>query len=150
MKTVLPFAAALLAAALAASSPARADDGCLPEIHDAWLRQPPMAMPMLAGFARIENGCGRPLAVVSAHSEAFGSVELHETTVVDGVSRMRAVPRLALAPGASVELKPGGLHLMLMRPAAALAPGDAVPVSLRLEDGRSVEARFEVRAATSR
>ena len=57
-----------------------------------------------------------PVTIVGASSPAFGEVSLHETRIVDGVSRMRALPELRIAPGDSAVLKPGGMHLMLMQP----------------------------------
>lgn len=124
--------------------PARADD-CVPTIEDGWVRLPPAQMPMTAAFGRIRNGCESSVAVVAASSPAFASVELHETRVVDGVNRMRHVPVLRIAPGEGAELKPGGLHLMLMRPHAPLAEGEGVVVELELADGKRVTASFEVR-----
>ncbi|MEN1939639.1 copper chaperone PCu(A)C [Luteimonas sp. MJ246] len=158
LRTLVP--AALLCAATAgasASGPARTDAQaasgpatCVPRVVEGWLRSPPMPMPMMAGFARIENPCAIDVAIVSAHSDAFASVELHETTVVDGVSRMREVPRLPVAAGDAAVLQPGGLHLMLMRPVAPLQSGDSARVEFSLADGRSIGADFEVRAADAR
>ena len=50
----------------------------------------------------------------------------------------------------AVELKPGGLHLMLMQPKDSLKPGDAVEVVLELEDGQTSAVELEVRAPTGR
>jgi copper(I)-binding protein len=100
---------------------------------------------MAAGYGEIRNGCATAVAVVAAGSKAFGDVSLHETTLVDGVSRMRAVERLPIAPGASVVLKPGGLHLMLMQPEVPLAKGKQLPLRLSLEDGRKVDGTLQVR-----
>lgn len=131
---------------LAASSAASAAE-CVPKISEGWVRMPPVAMPMMAGFGRIDNPCGNPVAIVGASSAAFGDVSVHETRVVDGVSRMRALPELRIAPGESAVLKPGGLHLMLMQPAASLQPGSKVAVEFRLKDGGKVLGEFVVRKA---
>lgn len=130
----------------AASTVAPAAD-CVPQVREGWLRMPPMQMPMLAGFGRIENPCAMPVTVVGASSAAFGEVSLHETRVVDGVSRMRAMPELRIAPGGSAVLKPGGLHLMLMQPSAALKPGSKVAVEFTLKDGGKVLGEFVVKKA---
>lgn len=118
---------------------------CTVAVRDAWVRLPPARMPMAAGFARIENDCATPATVVSASSPSFGAVELHETRVVDGVSRMRHVPELRIRPADAAVLKPGGLHLMLMRPHAPLREGSKVVVELVLSDARRVLGEFEVR-----
>ena len=128
-------------AALAANKP------CLPVVRDAWVRLPPGNMPMMAGFGRIENRCGMPVTVLRASSPSFASVELHETKVIDGVSRMRPVPELRLAPNGAAVLKPGGLHLMLMKPSAPLNPGSRVVLQFELAGGGKVLGEFEVRKA---
>ena len=118
---------------------------CLPVAKAAWVRLPPVAMPMMAGFARIENPCSSPAAVVGAESLAFADVSLHETRQEAGISRMREVERLPVAPGKAVELKPGGLHLMLHGPYQPLAAGEKTVITLRLADGRALPVQFEVR-----
>lgn len=104
-------------------------------------------MPMAAGYGQIRNDCREAVVVVAAGSKAFGDVSLHETTLVDGVSRMRAVERLPIAAGATVALKPGGLHLMLMQPEVVLKEGAQLPLRLSLEDGRKVDGTLQVRSA---
>jgi copper(I)-binding protein len=118
---------------------------CRPQIREGWVRMPPGRMPMMAGFGRIVNPCPMPAKIVSARSPSFGSIELHETRLVDGISRMRPVPELRLAPDGSAVLKPGGMHLMLMRPSAELKPGSRIVVEFVLADGASVFGEFEVR-----
>lgn len=124
--------------------------GCLPQVREGWLRLPPVSMPMLVGFGRIENGCGTAVSIVAASSPAFADVSLHETRIVDGVSRMRAVPALEIAPGKSAVMQPGGLHLMLAQPQAALAAGGRVSVEFTLSDGRRLQGEFEVRSPDAR
>lgn len=128
-------------AALAAKKP------CMPVVRDAWVRLPPGNMPMMAGFGRIENRCGMPATILRASSPSFASVELHESKTIDGVSRMRPVPELRLAPNGAAVLKPGGLHLMLMKPSALLNPGSRVVLQFELAGGGQVLGEFEVRKA---
>jgi len=134
----------LLGLLFAASLPAVAAE-CLPKVQGAWIRMPPVAMPMMAGFARIENPCRTPVAVVGAESLAFADVSLHETREEGGVSRMREVERLPVAPGKRVELKPGGLHLMLHGAYAPMIAGEKVVITLKLADGRTLPVQFEAR-----
>lgn len=102
-------------------------------------------MPMMAGYGRIENRCQRPLHIVSASSPAFGGVSIHETRIVDGISRMRPVPGLTIEPEDAAVLAPGGMHLMLMQPLAPLQPGDTVVVEFVLEDGGVLAGEFRAR-----
>ena len=63
----------------ATAHPLQAED-CLPVVESGWIRQPPMAMPMMAGFGVVRNACDAPATIVSASSPAFGSVELHRSS----------------------------------------------------------------------
>jgi copper(I)-binding protein len=137
-------ALALVAASLVVAVPARADE-CLPVVHEGWVRMPPAAMPMMAGFGTIENRCAAPVTVVGVSSPAFAEASLHETRIVDGVSRMRALPELRIAPGSAATLKPGGMHLMLMQPRSPLKPGSRIVVEFALNDGGKLLGEFVVR-----
>ena len=137
----------VLCAAAASASASAAESRCV-TMEQGWARLPPNpAMPMTAGYGVIHNGCSRAVVITGATSSIFGDVSLHETTIVDGVSRMRAIERLPLAAGARAELKPGGLHLMLMQGRGALKEGQAVPLRLQLEGGGEASAALTVRKA---
>ena len=125
------------AAASAAAAPA-----CL-VLEQGWIRMPPAPRPMLAGFGRIANHCGQPQVVVAARSPRFGEVSLHQTRVVDGVSRMRELERLPIAAGGQALLQPGGL----LQPDSTLVEGERVPLVLVLEDGRELQAALVVSTA---
>lgn len=118
---------------------------CAPQVRDGWIRLLPGGMPMQAGFGRIDNGCPMPATIVSASSPAYANVELHESRTVGGISRMRAVPELRIAPDGAAVLQPGGLHLMLLQPRATLKPGSRVVIKFKLKDGRNLLGEFEVR-----
>lgn len=136
------FLAVLLFGAWASSVEAKE---CTPKIREGWVRMPPGKMPMAAGFGRIINPCPMPVTIVGASSPSYASVELHETRMVDGVSRMRHMPELRLAPDGAAMLKPGGMHLMLMKPRVALQPGSRIVIEFELKGGRKLLGEFEVR-----
>lgn len=112
------------------------------EASGAWIRIAPPGAMMLAGYLTLTNNGDTVAELESVHSEAFGSVEVHRTEVVDGISRMRAVPSLRIAPGESVTLSPGGMHLMLMQPAADL--GERVPMVFVWRDGSRLTVAFSL------
>ena len=118
---------------------------CTLQVRDGWIRLTPVKMPMMAGFGRIENRCPAPVTITSVRSPAFGDVSLHETRIVEGVSRMRALPELRIAPDGAAVLKPGGMHLMLMQPRAPLKEGSRVVVEFTLKDGGVLRGELEVR-----
>jgi hypothetical protein len=77
--------------------------------------------------------------LVGAPTYVAAVVELHATRVEDGVVRMRPLEGgIAIAAGGMVELRPGGLHLMLMGQTRDLNPGDRFDVLLRFDVAGSV------------
>lgn len=122
-----------------------AADACAPVIEKAWVRAAPPGATTLAGYLVLHNPCSAAVVVTNVESRDFGMPMIHRSQLVDGVSRMRHVGELALAPGESLVFEPGGLHLMLMKPQRALAEGDEVGVRLVLAGGRRVFALFPVR-----
>jgi len=137
------LAVAGFASATVHAAPAKT---CVPQFRNGWVRLPPTpSMPMAAGFGEFVNDCAQPMAVVSASSAGFDEVSLHETAQVEGVNRMREVPRLVLPVNGKVALAPGGLHLMLMQPKQVLAEGASVAVTFTLEDGSTLPATLQVR-----
>lgn len=129
------------AGALAQSAPAGFS------ISGGWFR---LVMPSLpaAGYFTLSNASARPRALVGAASPACGMLMLHQTVSKNGEEQMVMAPRVPLPAHGAVRFAPGGYHLMCMSPGAAMRVGQSVPVTLRLDDGATVEARFAVRGAT--
>ncbi|MFW2405580.1 MAG: copper chaperone PCu(A)C [Gammaproteobacteria bacterium] len=71
---------------------------------------------MSAGYFVITNNTDESIHITSIVSPQFESVEIHETTVTNGISRMRELDSLLVPAQSSVTLERGGKHLMLMRP----------------------------------
>ncbi len=72
-------------------------------------------------------------------------MELHETIRQGDVMRMRPVPKLEVPSGGVLEMKPGGLHLMLINLKRDLHPGDRVHVTLTFERGAPVSLEVPLR-----
>ena len=122
------------------------------QVRDAWARATPMLpsgghMHGTTGavYLTLRNGGAAPDALVAAQSDVAGTVELHETTMDGAVMRMRPVAKLALPAGATLEMKPGGLHVMLINLKRALAPGDKIPLTLTFEHAAPLVLEVPVR-----
>ena len=85
-------------------------------VSELEVTKPMPGRPMSAGYLVLTNNTDEPLRITSVDSPQFGSVEVHETTIIDGVSRMRELAELIVPARGSVTLERGGKHLMLMRP----------------------------------
>jgi copper(I)-binding protein len=86
-----------------------------------------------AVYVNIVNPGTTPDAVVAATSDAARLVELHETRNEGGVMRMRPLAKFEVPPGTTLEMKPGGRHVMLLGLTRDLKPGDVVRVTLTFE-----------------
>jgi len=71
---------------------------------------------MAAGYLELINQSGKDVRINRVSSPEYGSVEMHETVVEDGIARMREIPELEIADGDTVVFERGGKHLMLMQP----------------------------------
>lgn len=115
------------------------------EFSDGWIKNLPAAVPVRAGYMTIHNPGSRVVSIVSLHSDAFASVEIHETRMLDGMMRMDPVPMLTIAPGETVQLAPGGLHLMMMQPAQPTRPGEVHRITIEFDDGSMQTLELTVR-----
>jgi copper(I)-binding protein len=118
-------------------------------VFDAWIRAAPPGANMVAGYATLKNTGDEPIAILTVQSEAFRMTSLHETVIEEGVSRMRELHRLKIAPGETIQMRPGGKHLMLMQPRHEIPVGDKVEMLFLLVDGTRIETYFDVVAADS-
>ena len=101
---------------------------------DVEITRPMPGRQMSAGFFVLENNTDADIPITSVTSPQFGAVEFHETTIEDGVSRMRELDVLIVPAHGSVTLARGGKHLMLMRGENV---GDSIALQL-LSDGETV------------
>jgi copper(I)-binding protein len=142
MSRTLGFRTVLTAVLLAATAFAHAE-GKL-GVYDAWVRAAPPDSRVMAGYATLKNTGDAPIKVLTVQSNEFRQSSIHETVVDRGVSRMRELPRLDLDPGATIEMKPGGRHLMLSEPRHPIVVGEKVEMVFLLTDGTRVETYFDV------
>ena len=114
------------------------------KIEQAYTRATMPGQQVAGGFMKIENKGGPVDQLVSASSPVAGEVQLHEMSMEGNVMKMRQVKDIAVPAGGSVELKPGGLHLMFMNIKAPLSAGETVPVKLKFAKAGEVEVRMPV------
>ena len=117
------------------------------EVKDAWVRATVPGQKGTGAFMNITAKDGAKL--VGASSPVAGVVEVHEMKMDGDIMRMRAVPVLELPAGQTVQLKPGGYHVMLMELKQGLPKDSTVPLTLRLQDAHGVETRMEVSVPVS-
>lgn len=103
--------------------------------------------PVGGGFVTITNKGGAEDKLIGATSEQAGEIQLHEMSMQGDVMKMRQLPDgIAIPAGATVELTPGGLHMMFYKVTAPFKEGQSVHVTLKFEKAGDVEVVLPVGA----
>ena len=141
--------AAILVTLLALTGTAAAHDyevGAL-TIKHPWSRATPKGASVAGGYMTITNTGTTPDRLIGGSVEAAKRFEIHEMSMEGGVMKMRELPKgLEIAPGATVELKPGSYHVMMMNLSKQFMQGDKVKGSLTFEKAGKVDVEFSVEA----
>ncbi|WP_245906191.1 copper chaperone PCu(A)C [Teichococcus aestuarii] len=116
------------------------------EIGHPWSRAAPANITG-AGFMTLRNTGTTPDRLVGGSADIARAVEIHTHIHEGGVMRMRPVEGIEIAPGAEVQLAPGGYHLMLIGLKQALRKDDRVPVTLVFERAGRITVELAVAAA---
>ncbi|MEO7054069.1 MAG: copper chaperone PCu(A)C [Rhizomicrobium sp.] len=142
MKTVLITLLFSTIAGAASAAPAL-------RIENPWIRALPGTVPS-GGYFVLHNDGKAQVTLTGAESPACGMLMLHLSENQGGMSSMRHVDSIDVAPGGALEFKQGSYHLMCMQPKPAIKPGAKVPVTLTFQDGAKITADFPVRDATGK
>jgi periplasmic copper chaperone A len=115
------------------------------DVKDGWVRATVAQQKATGAFMQLTAVKNTRLVQVS--TPVAGVAEIHEMSMADNMMRMRPLTAgLDLPAGKTVELKPGGYHLMLMDLKQAIKEGDEVPLTLVLEgaDGKRTNQEVKV------
>lgn len=118
------------------------------EIKHPWAKATIAGQPVAGGFFKVVNNGTEPDRLLKVTSGVSDMIQVHEMKVEDGVMKMGEVPGgLEIAPGATVELKPGGLHVMFMGIKAPFKEGETVKATLTFEKAGTIDVEFKIDAA---
>lgn len=114
------------------------------KIGHPYTRTTPPGAVAAGAYLSIENKGKAADKLLRAASPAAGLVELHSMSMDGNVMRMRAVPSIDVAAGATVKLAPGGLHVMLQDLKRPLKEGERIPMTLVFERAGEVKVELAV------
>lgn len=136
--------ASLALAGCGATADASSDDSAAPAgenvtITDGWVKAADSGMS--AAFGELTNSGSDDVTVVSATTEASSMIELHETVENEtGEAIMREIDGgLVIPAGSTLDLEPGGSHIMLMGLTDSLEAGEEVTFTLTFSDDSTYE-----------
>jgi copper(I)-binding protein len=138
------LAGALLALSFGVSQAHDYTVGAL-EIGHPWARATPKGAAVGSGYLKITNKGTAPDRLIGASFSAARRVEIHEMAMSGGIMQMRPLKNgIEIKPGETVELKPGGYHIMFMSLKQPLTKGQRVKGTLTFEKAGPVDVEFAV------
>ena len=111
--------------------------------ENAWVRLLPPSMTTTAAYVTLTPSHDDRL--VGARSDIATRVEIHESSMVDGVMNMRPLDGIDMKDSIAVQLKPQGIHLMLIGLTRPLKEGEMIGIELELEQTGVQKIPFTVR-----
>jgi len=115
------------------------------QISTAWARATPKGAAIGGGYLKITNTGNSPDRLIGGASPVSDKFELHEMSMDNGVMKMRPVAGgIEIKPGETVELKPGGFHIMLVGLKLQLAQGQHFKATLMFEKAGKVDVDFAI------
>lgn len=116
-------------------------------VASPWTRATPGGAKIAGGYLKITNNGKVADRLVGATTANADRVEIHEMSMTDGVMKMRPLADgLTVKPGETVELKPGGFHMMFMDIKQPLKQGEALKATLTFEKAGQLDVVFNVNA----
>lgn len=112
------------------------------EVTDSWAPATPPNAQAAVVYLTIENGTGTDDRLVAVSTDRCGAIELHATQIDENrIMRMRqAEPELLEIPsGGTLEMVPGGLHVMCISPTTPFATGEILDITVTLEQAGSLQ-----------
>lgn len=114
-------------------------------IETPWLRATPNGAKVAGGYVRITNTGRAPDTLTGATVPFAKSSDIHSMSMEGGVMKMAPVTGgLTIKPGETVELKPGGYHLMFEDLTGAPKAGETVAGTLTFQRAGAVPVTFTV------
>jgi len=116
-------------------------------IDHVWTRATPKSATVAGGYLKITNTGSTPDRLIGGSADVSRKFEVHQMSMDGGVMKMRELKDgLEIPAGATVELKPGSYHIMMMNLSHPLIKGERVKGSLAFEKAGKVDIEFVVEA----
>ena len=118
------------------------------QVSDAWARASVPGQTATGAFMKIT--ARQDSRLVGVASPSAGVAQVHEMKMDGAVMQMRALPNgLALPAGKTVELRPGGYHIMLMDMNASLPTGSTLALTLVFQDAKGAQSTLRLNVPVS-
>jgi copper(I)-binding protein len=114
-------------------------------IEAPWARVTPGGAKVAGGYMKIINNGKEPDRLIGGSVPFASRFEIHEMSMDGGMMKMRELPKgIEIRPGQTVELTPGGYHLMFQELKSGLKQGQTVKGTLVFEKAGKVDVEYRV------
>ncbi len=115
-------------------------------ITEAWGRAAPAETMTSAFYLKISNS-GDADRLIAVQNANCGSTELHESMMdANGVMSMKPIPDgIEIPANGTIELKPGGIHIMCMEKKGSFEAGSKQSIELKFEKAGAITVQAEIR-----
>ena len=138
------LSAFLLALAVYGQVHAQTPDAKPIVVDHPWARATPAGAKTGAAYMTLINNGSAGDRLLGATTPVADKIQFHSVSEDNGVSRMREMHDVAVAPGARVTFSPGGMHVMLVELKQPLKEGQTFPLSLTFEKAGNVDVMVSV------
>jgi hypothetical protein len=108
-------------------------------VEEPWARATPGGAKTGAAYMTLINKGGAADRLLGAVTPVAREVQFHKVTEENGISRMRELRSIDIAPGGKVLLKPGNIHVMLVDLKQPLKQGETFPLTLEFEKAGRID-----------
>lgn len=142
LKTGFTAFALLLSVAGAAADDVKIGDL---QISAPWARATPKGAAVGGGYLKITNTGTAPDRLVGGATSISSRLEVHEMSMSGNTMKMRQLTSGAeIKPGETLELKPGGIHIMFVDLKQQLQQGQHFKATLQFEKAGKVDVDFSI------
>jgi copper(I)-binding protein len=114
-------------------------------IENAYIKNVPSVSSNSVVFLTIKNGTGEDVKLIKVESDVAKAVELHNMTMESGIMKMRQVESILILANSAIELKPGGLHIMLIGLTSPLKIDDKKIFTFKFDNGKIEKMEIQVK-----
>jgi len=104
-------------------------------IQNAWIREAPPTIKVMAGYLDIENSSDKELILLAAESDDYERIEFHQSQIENGVAKMQQQNEIIIAQYSTFSFTPGGFHLMMFNPTSPMREGRLTSIKLIFKGG---------------
>jgi hypothetical protein len=113
-------------------------------MDDAWSRATVSGAKSAAVYGTLVNNGQQPVVIERIETAVADTAQVHESLLEGDMMRMKHLHHFSIGPGRSVELAPGGIHIMLMGVKENLSAGETFNIEIVPDRGQAIEVTVKI------